>query len=334
MPAAASAGGDASARQSLTIDDYTPPKVLQAGNDSNAYPDIERNLGSEAWVLVNMMVDSEGNPYEVSVVDSMSNPAFDSAAIKVVSGYKFEPARVNGTPVDSVVNMPVKFMIKDHQAGASIEFLHDYRRVTKAIESADESAASTALESLKPKTLYEGAYYSLANYFFLQKWGDRGQQLQALQRALRFGSEKGFLTKDTYYKALASKFSLELQQMDFAEALSTYRALSKEQQQDPRIKDAATEVELLRNDQRKFSVAGIIPERHTWCYWLLKRGFSIEVTEGKAHEIKLRCRAKYVAMPYRQGVKITIPKSYGDCNLELTGDPDSKFVLTQSPPSQ
>jgi len=38
--------------------------------------------GREGWVVLNMMIDPQGKPYEAMVVDSSGNPAFEKAALR------------------------------------------------------------------------------------------------------------------------------------------------------------------------------------------------------------------------------------------------------------
>jgi hypothetical protein len=62
----------------------------------------------------------------------------------------------------------------------------------------------------------------------------------------------------------------------------------------------------------------------------LKKRFSILVTSGNIHEIKLRCEAKFALIPYTTDLNYTIPADYGSCHMELIGDSGTAFAVIQS----
>ncbi len=64
-------------RRSIHRGDLPGPKILNGGLTSNAYPRNEVTDGREGWVVLNMMIDPKGKPYEVMVADSSGNPAFE-----------------------------------------------------------------------------------------------------------------------------------------------------------------------------------------------------------------------------------------------------------------
>jgi TonB family protein len=59
--------------------------------------------------MLNVMVDPAGKPYEIAVVDSIGDDAFEKAAVKGVDKWTFEPATHNGTPVHSGVTFKIVF---------------------------------------------------------------------------------------------------------------------------------------------------------------------------------------------------------------------------------
>jgi TonB family protein len=93
----------------LLVDkDVTPPKLVYAPDPE--FPKAARKKRLAGMVVVNFMVDTNGMPRDIEVI-SDTDPMFIPAAVKAVSGYKFEPARRNGMPVQVQVNVQVNFRL-------------------------------------------------------------------------------------------------------------------------------------------------------------------------------------------------------------------------------
>ncbi len=65
--------------------------------------------GLEARVVLQMRVDEEGRPQDVSVKRESGAPDLDDAALWVGEMMRFEPARYQGQPVSAWVEVPVTF---------------------------------------------------------------------------------------------------------------------------------------------------------------------------------------------------------------------------------
>ncbi len=77
-------------------DDVTPP-VRTSGGPA-PYPERARALRQQGTVAVAMVVDENGTPTELSVVES-AGAVLDAAVLESVRGWRFEPARKNGVRV-------------------------------------------------------------------------------------------------------------------------------------------------------------------------------------------------------------------------------------------
>lgn len=75
-----------------------------------SYPAILRKGQIEGIVVVSMIIDTSGNVSEVKVVKSL-HPALDSSAVTTVKQWKFSPARQDGTPVKTKMEIPVRFSL-------------------------------------------------------------------------------------------------------------------------------------------------------------------------------------------------------------------------------
>src|SRR5689334_23674614 len=96
--------------ETVDVEIFQGPHILQIPKE-NAYPRGEVLDGREGWVQLNMMIDTRGKPYEVTVVDSSGNAAFEKAAVNMLNQTSFEPAHRGSTAIDSSYTFKVKFAI-------------------------------------------------------------------------------------------------------------------------------------------------------------------------------------------------------------------------------
>lgn len=73
------------------------------------YPEIARQANMEGTVVLNVLVNREGNVQEVILVKS--SPVFDEAAEQAIRRWRFRPAILDHEPVAAWVHIPVRFVI-------------------------------------------------------------------------------------------------------------------------------------------------------------------------------------------------------------------------------
>jgi TonB family protein len=298
--------------------------------DLGLYPTSERINGRDGWVMLNLMVDPRGKPYEIAVTDSSGNKVLEQAALEAAKNWEFEPATLNGTPIDACTRVKARFVITG-ESGASASFVTAYREFIGAIGSQDRSAADQAMAKLKARNLYEDAFYGLAQYQYARLWGTENQQYVALRRAIAGENDANYLPKKLFNAALEDLMRLQIRHNDFADVLETWGKLEKVANAETRARwqEPIGRIEALRTDHAAFSVAGDFASSEQWGVRLFRNRFYMEVGAGRVSEIKLRCDRKYVSFRYEPGLEYTIAEKYGACSLQLLGDPGTKVTLTQ-----
>jgi len=76
------------------------------------YPTVARERGLEGVVLLSVLVRPDGRVEEARVASSSGTSVLDDAALAAVRTWVFAPATRGGRPVESVVEVPVKFALK------------------------------------------------------------------------------------------------------------------------------------------------------------------------------------------------------------------------------
>jgi len=62
---------------------------------------------------------------------------------------------------------------------------------------------------------------------------------------------------------------------------------------------------------------------------LLKRSFVITPLVGQLYTIELRCDANHARFEFKQDAQYDIPESWGRCELQMNGQPDSTISVLQ-----
>ncbi|MCH7591110.1 energy transducer TonB, partial [PVC group bacterium] len=107
-----------------TEKEFSSPSVLQKGADLLAAPKAHKNrgfaypkrairAGYEGMVILKVRVNSDGACGEVQIEKSSGYNILDHEAVKTVSKWVFDPARKNNRAIDSWINIPIEFKIRD-----------------------------------------------------------------------------------------------------------------------------------------------------------------------------------------------------------------------------
>ena len=96
-----------------------------AGSDSHpfyienpppGYPEIARQQGYEGVVLIGAEILVNGRVGEAVIRKSSGYAVLDQSAIRAVKTWKFEPAKKSGIPYKTWAELPVKFIISNHNS--------------------------------------------------------------------------------------------------------------------------------------------------------------------------------------------------------------------------
>jgi len=87
--------------------------VRRAENPPPSYPWLARCRGYEGLVLLAIRVSGAGRPTSVEVKQSSGYASLDEAAVAAAWKWRFEPAMLNGTPIEAEVDVPIRFKLTD-----------------------------------------------------------------------------------------------------------------------------------------------------------------------------------------------------------------------------
>ena len=317
------------------IETFTDAKISQKVLPK--YPYTQLNSGEEGWVVVNFMVDEDGNTFEPMVLDSMGTAGFEKQALRALKDTKFTPATLSGKPVTSSHMFRYSFMIENHPHAASQAFVHRYRLFISHLEKGNQEETAkflSQLESWGAKSLYEEAFLNLAKFNYARRYDSPESQLKYLTRALYFDDEstfETFLPKKSARELWPLLFVLQVKNNRFAEALETFKVIQKigNNKAVQKLASAKKQIESLQKDNTRYKIAGKTDEYGYWSITLYKDEFYLDKVSSTINEIKLRCEKKFVFFKYTANMKYKVPDEYGECSMAVTGDANTTFELVQ-----
>ena len=319
------------------VEVYEPPVLLTRVNP--VYPRSAQVKGEEAWVDLQFMVGTDGRPYEVAVADSMGAEEFSEIAAKVVERWVYQAGRMNGQPLDAAVRIHLMFSLDRGKSGARSLFSQQFKSIKKHIEKNERAAALELLGKADARNHFEEVFLQIGWYHFHVRWGTPEQQRVALTRATASGPDVRHVPLDFIQMIMLARFGAEVRTNHFGAALNTAKVLNELQEagtvklEADRLRslgEMADKIKALKKDDTTFVVDGAIGEHSNWVYTLLKDEMTFHVLDGEIAELKLRCERRYVGFRFAADSIFKIPESYGNCELEVIGNPGTTFTLTQS----
>ena len=302
------------------------------------YPYGQARENSSGVVQLIIMIDKDGKPFEIMVAES-SLPAFSNAAVYAVRKWEFSSATLNGKPVESKQRLRYKFQISQQKQGASPSFTKYYKRLMKELgESEPNLEAATKhiknMDKASIKNLYALTYAGLAWFEYSKRFGTVADQIAALKDIVLFDveeeKEQRVLSDTATFTIMDTLLKLLLNNNRYSEFLNYYNVFKPI---DPQINNIFSEtvdkVKELQTGTKAFAQDIEIGARGFTSLDLFKRVFYFETKTGQISELKLRCDTKFAKFSHDDKIDYQIPASWGNCNVQVFGEPGSEAQLIQ-----
>ncbi len=85
-------------------------KPVKIYHPSPGYTEVARRAGIEGYVLIQAVVDKHGDVVDAKILKGLPL-GLDQEALRAVRTWKFEPATLNGKPVDVYFSLNVSFTL-------------------------------------------------------------------------------------------------------------------------------------------------------------------------------------------------------------------------------
>ena len=91
--------------------DHQPVSILSK-NSPPIYPRVSKRLGEEGVVRVRLDISIAGITTHAIIIQTSGFDRLDNAALKAVKNWRFKPATNRGRPVETTIDIPVRFTIQ------------------------------------------------------------------------------------------------------------------------------------------------------------------------------------------------------------------------------
>lgn len=323
----------ATSSQSQQIFDFTPPKPVEAQNPK--YPRIAAEQNKEGYTIFNFMIGTDGVPFDPVVLYS-TDPVFEAPSLEAIQQLKYEPALLDGKPVEASHHYKFTFQMKN-AASPRDHFMRTERFFRDAMSEGDLDKAAeyhAKLMAISADNIYERGIANFAGYYLAREKKDTRAQYGFLTAAMAFhkneGASRPFLPKESEPLARAELFRIQTELKLYAEAAATFRLMRRSGDEAvATLRPFYQEIHKLATSESGYQLEGELSSGGIRSIGLLKPSFYVNTAKGKLVELKLHCTAKHKVFAYIEDSQYEVPDSWGRCELILVGDPGSEFALVQ-----
>lgn len=312
----------------------------------------------EALVYVRLIVDTEGMPREVTVVEDRGfhNELFREHAKTFVEGMRFSPATRDGVPVQyGPVIQPVNYgwTPANGEKGIRQEFRNELKKVEKFLKNNDNAGAHFHAEwMLREKTVLQYEYAVLKAQL-AQTHDAVGNVDEALAAAREATSRKSVastefklrrpiirvdeasyqLPKKLILYLLDLRMRLHARRGEAMEAIKTFQEIAdlerKMQPDDPRAILAEKLIALLESG-KPLAFPATVREEY-WSHDLFHRSYTVTNVQGKLGDMHLHCRGHFLESVFTPDTVWSVPDGWDACVVEFYGDKGATFQLVELP---
>lgn len=314
---------------------FVSAKPVQRKNPS--YPADALAAWKEGWVLVSYCIDTSGSVRDPVIDRSSGAREFERAALRVIPKWKYQPATLDGMPVEQcATSVRLSFQFGG-PLGARHSFAKPWRDAQKLIDANDLAGAEAKLAVLMPENDYEAARVHFARARIAEKRSDLRAQYEEVQSALRYshGVEKR-IQGDVKRAAFALAANLSL----WADALSLYEELKEDHPKelsDPLRTVGEALTSHVKSD-KGLATSGELTCRcdkesqpALWATRLLRREFGFADVKGNIERFELRCQGRRFTAKFETDKNWRVPPEWGACQLYVFGDEGATLRLVEMP---
>jgi len=300
------------------------------------YPLSASRQGKEGWVVLNYMVDPEGNTYEIEATAYAGDRSFVNAAKRAARRYKYTPAHFNGEPMHSGAATRITFRLSREQVGARPAFVKLYKaffnqlKVGATTQQINHTYA--ALTDLGITYLYEDVFLAVVKSAYAERMGDHVRAERNLDRALRYQDDFKVFTTEKFHELQQQLFWHQVKSGSFGDAIKTWAVIEPQVRENEDFESffkTIAEIKRLQDEGRDFSATGTVYDHYRYSRILLASAFSFTDVDGELAESKLYCDQGFLGFAIKPNVRYNIRDDYQNCTLVVIGDPDTTFTVTE-----
>lgn len=296
------------------------------------YPKNAARNKREGWVQLSFVIEKDGSVSNVLVNESSGSKDFEKEAKKAALKWQYKPAIENGQPIQQCANsVQLDFRMNNNgEEKVTRKFLRTYKEASKALAEKNFTLVKEklgVLDNFKYRHLSENNYYHLLSADYQKELGNQNEEFLHLSRT-RFHKANDKL--NVYNRQFWLAINLNL----FKQAQSALERMKKLKEAEPYLDNyvkVMAKVESTISGDKEIVVSADIRNQEFWHYNLLRKAFSITNISGELHKLDVRCANKRHVYTIEENNTWTLPASWGNCDLFIYGDDDTRFNLIEHP---
>jgi len=319
------------------ITSFNPAKPVE--RVSPRYPESAARSRAEGWVQMSYVIDKNGDVQDPMIEDFGGHRAFKRSALMAIKKWKFAPAMKDGKATEQChQSVQFDFTMGDIN-GASRRFINKYKKADALIQSQEYAAAQTLLDALhndKNQNRYENAWLWNIDANLAGKLGDKHREMKSIHRTLASSKSHSADSKtfdDSYIGILHRRlFLLQAQSSLFGAALSTLEDIKALPDADSLLESlelTTTKLnEYLASEQHLF-VEVELEDSGEYFHKLARNKFAFANIQGQVDTVEVRCKMRREKFTVAEDFIWTIPDAWGECQVVVQGDTETKFDLVE-----
>lgn len=296
------------------------------------YPGRAGRSGLEGWVQVSFVVDEEGNVTRPILHDSSGHREFENATLRAVKRWKYEPAIVDGKAVEQCHNkVQVDFRLNKPNKGVTRKFKSKFTEGTEAIANGELEVARQIITDLKGDTKRnwaENSYYWVLQVMYAEKIGAEKYLESALLKISSNGRTS--LPDDLYLQMLEKLFIVSIKSNQLAQVIDTYQLIESifpESKVRENLQPYYEQVQGIVSSEQPLHVSAVLENNQIWSHKLLRNKFELISKNNPVDRVEIRCANKYSVYTSVKENGFTIPQSWGQCDVYVSGGDGTQFDL-------
>jgi len=331
------AGNDLPALHVLSCDgkcaDFTPARPL-AHDPPPAFGTYQWTVA--ALVMAQYVIGVDGKVRTVDLLQVQGPRSFADRTLDAIHKWTFEPARLNGLPIESVMQYNVTYDGPVRGAHARQFVIDAYNRAGGLIKDGKDSEAVAALNGagkLSDLNFYERSMMAFPLAMLAFKRQDYLETRRIVGLAEEMG--KGSLDPVTERGLWELQIESDLMLGDMVDANRAYDHLVHNRNFDleaPAVKLLA-KANSSAGAMPVLAATGKIPSRDegdVYTFALYRNTFAFQTLSGSLDSFRLVCNPRIMESKIADTAQWKVPKSWGSCVLLVRGAPGSTFRILQT----
>lgn len=291
----------------------------------------------EGWVNLRYTMKADGHVADVEVISVFGDPVFAESAQKAFASCRVTHPEKMAPQGGEAQNLRTRyfFRMEPQQKSADPAVSSKIREAKKHLMNGNIDEADSLLQQAEKDStnLYEFTHIIINRSALAMARGDRRLALSYVDGAIE---NKGYIGAREFQQLLRLRLSLEIADGQYVRAQKTAQEMAERPRDgDDKLLAQLAALKELVDKANPLTVGGRIPvncdptfcnpEQPLWAYMPYNRTVSLADITGTLSEVVFRCGQKTARFKAEAGITWTIPKSWGECRMEITGSTGTSF---------